>query len=228
MLDIKQNLENVRNRIHNAENEYEREAGSVSLIAVSKTKPIELIQAAVEAGQTLFGENYVQEAVHKIEQINNPSLEWHFLGPIQSNKTRIIAANFAWVHSVDRLKIAQRLNEQRPDNLPKLNICLQVNISEEETKSGVSASELSALVDSVLGLSNITLRGFMVIPQKSMSLEEQRKPFAAMRKAKKGIEKQFDIKLDTLSMGMSADLEAAIAEGASHVRIGTDIFGARD
>jgi len=228
MLDIKQHLENVRNRIHIAEKKYGRETGSVSLIAVSKTKPIELIQAAVEVEQRLFGENYVQEAVHKIEGMNNPSLEWHFLGPIQSNKTRVIAANFAWVHSVDRLKIAQRLNEQRPVSLPKLNICLQVNISEEETKSGVEVNELSALVDSILGLPNITLRGFMVIPQKSTSLEEQRKPFAAMRKAKESIEQQFDIKLDTLSMGMSADLEAAIAEGASHVRIGTDIFGARD
>jgi len=228
MLDIKQNLENVRNRIHIAEKKYGREAGSVSLIAVSKTKPIEFIQAAVEAGQSLFGENYVQEAVHKIEQMDNPSLQWHFLGPIQSNKTRVIAANFAWVHSVDRLKIAQRLNEQRSEELPKLNICLQVNISEEETKSGAIVNELSALVDSVLGLPNIRLRGFMVIPQKSTSLEEQRKPFAAMRKAKEDIEQQFDIKLDTLSMGMSADLEAAIAEGASHVRIGTDIFGARD
>lgn len=228
MLDIKQNLQNVRNRIHVAEKTYGRESDSVNLIAVSKTKPVEYIQSAIEAGQALFGENYVQEAVHKIEQINNPSLEWHFLGPIQSNKTRVIAANFTWVHSVDRLKIAQRLSEQRPEGLPKLNICLQVNISEEDTKSGIKVNELSTLVDSVLGLDNIALRGFMVIPRKSTSLEEQRKPFAAMRKAKEDIEKQFDIKLDTLSMGMSADLEAAIAEGASHVRIGTDIFGARD
>jgi len=228
MLDIKQNLENVRNRIRKAESEYGREADAVSLIAVSKTKPVELIQAAIDVGQVIFGENYVQEAVQKIEQINNPALEWHFLGPIQSNKTRVIAANFAWVHSVDRLKIAQRLNEQRSKNLPKLNVCLQVNISEEDTKSGINVNELSSLVESVLGLSNIELRGFMVIPQKSSSLEEQRKPFAAMRQAKEDIEQQFNITLDTLSMGMSADLEAAIAEGASHVRIGTDIFGARE
>ena len=225
---IRQNLENVHERIHIAEKQYGREAGSVQLIAVSKTKPVELIQAAIDAGQRLFGENYVQEAVSKVEQVNNEALQWHFLGPIQSNKTKIIAANFSWVHSVDRLKIAQRLSEQRPENLPKLNICLQVNISEEETKSGVKVNELNQLVESVLALPNIHLRGFMAIPQKSSSLEEQRKPFSAMRQVKENIEQKFDLKLDVLSMGMSADLEAAIAEGASHVRIGTDIFGARE
>ena len=229
---IRQNLENVHERIHIAEKQYGREAGSVQLIAVSKTKPVELIQAAIDAGQRSFGENYVQEAVSKVEKVGlkvkNETLQWHFLGPIQSNKTKVIAANFSWVHSVDRLKIAQRLSEQRPENLPKLNICLQVNISEEETKSGVKVNELNQLVESVLALPNIHLRGFMAIPQKSSSLEEQRKPFSAMRQVKENIEQKFDLKLDVLSMGMSADLEAAIAEGASHVRIGTDIFGARE
>ena len=228
MLDIKHNLENVRNRIRNAELVYGRPSGSIKLIAVSKTKPVEAIASAIDVEQRLFGENYVQEAISKIEQINDSTLEWHFLGPIQSNKTRVIAANFSWVHSVDRLKIAQRLSEQRPKDLSALNICLQVNISDELTKSGVRLIELEELVKAVLALPNIKLRGFMAIPQKSSTLEEQRKPFCAMRIAKEQIEQKFDIALDTLSMGMSADLEAAIAEGASHVRIGTDIFGKRD
>lgn len=225
---IRQKLEKVHERIRIAEKKYDRESGSVQLIAVSKTKPVELILSAIDAGQRQFGENYVQEAVSKIEEINNNDLQWHFLGPIQSNKTRLIATNFSWVHSVDRLKIAQRLSEQRPENLLKLNICLQVNISDEETKSGVKVNELNKLVESVLALPNIHLRGFMAIPQKSSSLDEQRKPFRDMRITKEKIEQQFDLTLDTLSMGMSADLEAAIAEGASHVRIGTDIFGARE
>lgn len=227
MLDIEGNLKNVRDRIRLAENKYQREAGSVQLVAVSKTKPDEAIQSAVLAGQSVFGENYVQEAVDKIERFNNAALEWHFIGPIQSNKTKSISNNFAWVHSVDRLKIARRLNEQRSEALPRLNICLQVNVSEEMTKSGLSVSALNAVVESVLVLPMLKLRGLMVIPHKSSSFDDQRKPFCALKNLKEDIEQRFEVTLDTLSMGMSADLEAAIAEGASHVRIGTDIFGSR-
>lgn len=227
MLDIEGNLKNVRDRIRLAENKYQREAGSVQLVAVSKTKPDEAIQSAVLAGQSVFGENYVQEAVDKIERFNNAALEWHFIGPIQSNKTKLISNNFAWVHSVDRLKIARRLNEQRSEALPRLNICLQVNVSEEMTKSGLSASALNGVVESVLVLPMLKLRGLMVIPHKSSNFDDQRKPFCALKNLKEDIEQRFGVTLDTLSMGMSADLEAAIAEGASHVRIGTDIFGSR-
>lgn len=228
MSEIQENLDNVKNRIHIAEEKYQRNQGEVRLIAVSKTKPLADIQLAIDAGQFVFGENYVQEAVDKIEAINNEAIEWHFLGPIQSNKTRLIANHFAWVHSVDRLKIAQRLNDQRSPDLPLLNICLQVNISQEETKSGVDIDALIPLVESVLLLPNLSLRGFMVIPEKMEGLVAQRKPFYQISQLKENIEQRLSITLDTLSMGMSADLEAAVAEGASHVRIGTDIFGARN
>ncbi len=228
MLDIERNLRNVRHRIRLAENKYQREAGSVQLVAVSKTKPDVSIQSALLAGQCVFGESYVQEAVDKIDRFNNAALEWHFIGPVQSNKTKLISNHFAWVHSVDRLKIAQRLNEQRSETLPRLNICLQVNLSEETTKSGLPVQALNALVESILILPMLNLRGLMVIPHQSSSFEDQRKPFRALKELKEGIEQRFGITLDTLSMGMSADLEAAIAEGASHVRIGTDIFGSRN
>jgi len=228
MLDIEHNLKTVRERINMAESKYHRPPNSVKLIAVSKTKPVEAVLSAIELGQTVFGENYVQEAIAKIEQINQSALEWHFLGPIQSNKTRLIANSFNWVHSVDRLKIAQRLNEHRDKNLPKLNICLQVNISQEESKAGVLEKELNELLEAVLELSQLNVRGFMAIPRKTVEFEEQRQVFRNLRQLKERAENELGVEFDTLSMGMSADLEAAIAEGATHVRVGTDIFGARN
>ena len=199
----------------------------VQLLAVSKTKPIEMIQALAKQGQTAFGENYLQEALTKISI--EPKLDWHFIGPIQSNKTKAIAENFAWVHSVDRLKIATRLNNQRPDKLPKLNILLEVNISNEESKAGFLASEIVDIAKQINQLPNLILRGLMSIPIKATTQEEQRKPFKKMQQLLVKCQQEIvDNKMDTLSMGMSADLEAAIMEGATIIRVGSDIFGARN
>ena len=228
MLDVVNNLKKVEKRIRQAEQDYSREPGSVILLAVSKTKPVEDVENAIDAGQRRFGESYVQEAVDKIHQIARDDIEWHFIGPIQSNKTRLIAESFSWVHSVDRLKIAQRLNDQRPASLAALNICLQVNVSGEETKSGVSLNELPGLIEAIIKLPNIKLRGLMAIPAKSGFLDEQRGAFSQLRESLTQLNQQFSIEMDVLSMGMSNDLEAAIAEGATIVRIGSDIFGARN
>ena len=199
----------------------------VQLLAVSKTKPIEMIQALAKQGQTAFGENYLQEALTKISI--EPKLDWHFIGPIQSNKTKAIAENFAWVHSVDRLKIATRLNNQRPDKLPKLNILLEVNISNEESKAGFLASEIVDIAKQINQLPNLILRGLMSIPIKATAQEEQRKPFKKMQQLLVKCQQEIvDNKMDTLSMGMSADLEAAIMEGATIIRVGSDIFGRRN
>jgi len=227
MLDVVNHLHQVRSRIQRAEQACDRQPGSVALLAVSKTKPVDAIQAAVAAGQRRFGESYVQEAVDKIQQIANDDIEWHFIGPIQSNKTRLIAENFSWVHSVDRLKIAQRLSDQRPLGLAPVNICLQVNVSAEASKSGITPDKLPGLVEAVLKLPNIKLRGLMAIPAKSSSENAQCEAFRKLSDSLKKINQQFSINLDTLSMGMSNDLEAAIAEGATMVRVGSDIFGAR-
>lgn len=217
----------VQNRIHQACLNAKRPPESVRLLAVSKTKPIEDIVTLAENGQTCFGENYVQESLLKIAQC--PGLEWHFIGPIQSNKTKPIAEHFDWVHSVDRLKIAQRLSRQRPENLAPLNILLEVNISEEPSKAGFTPEEVVAVAQQIADLPNLTLRGLMAIPQKAEDFEAQRVPFALMRGLLQALQKQDpNAPLDTLSMGMSADLEAAIMEGATIVRIGTDIFGARN
>lgn len=217
----------VQNRIEEACKKTGRDINSVQLLAVSKTKPLEDIQTLASNGQKAFGENYVQEALLKIEA--EPQLEWHFIGPIQSNKTKHIAAHFNWVHSVDRLKIAQRLNDQRPANSEPLNILLEVNISREESKAGLTEEEVMQTALQIREMPNLRLRGLMAIPQKAESYDEQRKPFAAMQTLLKKLKQAHpDWQLDTLSMGMSADLEAAIAEGATIVRIGTDIFGARD
>ncbi len=228
MLDVNANLKLVRNRIKKAEERFGREPGSVQLVAVSKTKTIELIKQAIAAGQIVFGESYIQEAVEKIQQLNNTSLQWHFIGPIQSNKTRLIAENFEWVHGVDRLKIAQRLSEQRSDKLPDLSVALQVNVSEESTKAGVSLSELPGLIESVMKLPKINLRGFMAIPGRENDFQEQRKPFKLLKDTLVEMNQHFGLNMDTLSIGMSGDLEAAIAEGATLVRVGTDIFGERE
>lgn len=226
-MNYQANLEQVTHRIRAAEQRFKRSEGSVKLLAVSKTKPIEAVNALAELGQTAFGENYLQESLDKIAQ--RPDLEWHFIGPIQSNKTRPIAEHFNWVHSVDRLKIAQRLSSQRPPELPALNILLQVNISQENTKSGFSPQELLEQVEQVIQLPNLVLRGLMSIPKAEIAFGQQRVALAKMFdlfqqvKAKLGTPD-----FDTLSMGMSGDLEAAIAEGSTMVRIGTDLFGARN
>ncbi|WP_029933725.1 YggS family pyridoxal phosphate-dependent enzyme [Thiomicrospira pelophila] len=226
-MNYQANLEQVTHRIRAAEQRFKRSEGSVKLLAVSKTKPIEAVNALAELGQTAFGENYLQESLDKIAQ--RPDLEWHFIGPIQSNKTKPIAEHFNWVQSVDRLKIAQRLSRQRPPELPALNILLQVNISQEDTKSGFSPQELLEQVEQVTQLPNLVLRGLMAIPKAETEFDQQRAALAEMF----DLFQQVKLKLrtpdfDTLSMGMSGDLEAAIAEGSTMVRIGTDLFGARN
>lgn len=224
MQKIDDKLKKVTERIHQAALSAGRNPQSVHLVAVSKTQSAEVLVDAYQAGQRLFGENYLQEALDKQKDLANlTGIEWHFIGPIQSNKTRAIAEHFAWVHSVDRLKIAERLNDQRPPHLPPLNICIQINVDDEATKSGVSFAELPALVEAITQLSNLKLRGLMTIPSADNSLEQQALAFRKLAKAKS----RYDF-MDTLSMGMSADLEIAIAEGATHVRVGTDIFGARN
>ena len=228
MLDLAENLNKVNARIRLAEAKYQRAVNSVHLLAVSKTKPLEMILALADAGQKMFGESYVQEAVDKISKAGHSDLEWHFIGPIQSNKTKLIAANFSWVHSVDRVKIAQRLSDQRPRQLPDLNICIQVNISGEQSKSGVSVAEVPDLIQTIAGLPRLTVRGLMAIPLRTTDFDEQRVAFRQLKLLQQQLNQQHNYHLDTLSMGMSADLEAAIAEGATHVRVGTDLFGARE
>jgi pyridoxal phosphate enzyme (YggS family) len=198
----------------------------VALLAVSKTQPAAVIAALAAAGQRQFGENYLQEALEKIEALRQLDLEWHFIGPLQSNKTRGIAENFAWVHSLDRLKLAQRLSEQRPDTLPALNICLQVNISDEASKRGLNAVELADVAHAVAELPRLRLRGLMAIPAPSTDFVAQRGSFTHLRELQATLIAT-GVELDTLSMGMSDDLEAAIAEGATIVRVGTAIFGPR-
>ncbi len=203
----------------------------MQLLAVSKTFGPDAVIAAADAGQRAFGENYLQEAFDKQRAVQalRPDLvlDWHFIGPIQSNKTRPVAEHFSWVHTVDREKIARRLSEQRPSHLPPLNICLQVNVSGEQSKSGVTPAELPALVQAVASLPQLRLRGLMAIPEPADDAEQQRKPFAQLRVLQQQLS-ALGIQTDTLSMGMSADMPAAIAEGATIVRIGTAIFGKRD
>ncbi len=222
---IAERLEAVRSRITRAEREAGRPEASVSLIAVSKTQPAAALREAILAGQRHFGENYLREALVKQADLDDvPGLIWHFIGPVQSNKTAAIAAHFDWVHSVDRLKIAQRLSEQRPEGLAPLNICLQVNVSDEMSKSGVRLADLPRLATQVENLPRLRLRGLMAIPAPSHDPERQRVPFRALRQAMASLDRAG---LDTLSMGMSDDLEAAIEEGARFVRIGTAVFGPR-
>jgi len=224
MNDIKQRLAKIKSQIRHAEMAAGREKGSVQLLAVSKTKPATDIAIAYQAGQRHFGESYLQEALKKQQELAAFDISWHFIGPIQSNKTKPIAAHFSWVHSVDRLKIAKRLSEQRPAHLPALNICLQVNISAEITKSGVTLAELPQLIKQVCNLPNIKLRGVMAIPESEADYESQRQPYRLLYQTVK----QLDMtELDTFSFGMTGDLKAAIAEGSTIVRIGTALFGAR-
>lgn len=226
-MSIAYHLQKVFQRINNAVSQNSHITHPVTLLAVSKTHKISKIEEAFAAGQHDFGESYLQEAVEKIQALKDYSICWHFIGPIQSNKTAKIAVYFDWVHSIDRLKIAQRLSRQRPENLKPLNICLQVNISAENHKSGVKPEQLSELMVEIQSLSGVKLRGLMCIPAKTDNFKQQREAFHKVYLLFKQLQSQFP-DLDTLSMGMSADLEAAIAEGSTMVRIGTDIFGARN
>jgi pyridoxal phosphate enzyme (YggS family) len=225
------NLQAVEATITDAVKASERTRNDVQLLAVSKTFPAQAVLDAMAAGQMAFGENYLQEALDKIASVAqaqpDAAVEWHFIGPIQSNKTRPIAASFAWVHTVERLKIAQRLSEQRPPELGPLNICLQVNISGEASKSGASPEELPALAREVAQLPNLRLRGLMAIPEPTTDVAEQRAAFARVRALFDALRAD-GLALDTLSMGMSGDLAPAIAEGATIVRVGSAIFGKRD
>lgn len=214
-------------RVRLAAEKSQRTAGDIQVLAVSKTHPAEAIRAAYEAGLDHIGESYLQEALAKIEQLRDLPLTWHFIGPIQSNKTRAIAENFAWVHSVERGKIARRLNEHRPREMPRLQICLQVNISQEQSKSGASPAELPELVNEILQLPRLQLRGLMAIPAPSEDPAQQRAAFAALRRTLQDLQ-VLAPEMDTLSMGMSGDLEAAIAEGSTIVRVGSGIFGRRN
>jgi len=222
---ITDNLKKIRLQIRNAEEAAHRNPGSVLLVAVSKTKSAQAIVEAYQAGQRHFGENYVQEAVAKQRELGAFAMTWHFIGPIQSNKTRLIAGHFDWVHSVDSLKIAKRLSEQRPDFLPPLNICLQVNISDEDSKSGISLAELPELCGQVAQLPRLNLRGVMAIPEPAMDFAAQRQPYRKLYRAVQELE--LGKPMDAYSYGMSGDLEAAIREGATMVRIGTALFGGR-
>ncbi|WP_312959745.1 YggS family pyridoxal phosphate-dependent enzyme [Stutzerimonas nitrititolerans] len=223
MSTIANNIAKVAARIREAAQAAGRDPDTVGLLAVSKTQPAEAIREANGAGLSDFGENYLQEALEKQARLADLALTWHFIGPIQSNKTRAIAEHFDWVHSVDRLKIAQRLSEQRPTELPPLNVCLQVNVSGEASKSGCAPQDVAELARTIATLPNLRLRGLMAIPEPTDDRAEQHAAFARLRQ----LQQALALELDTLSMGMSQDLEAAIAEGATWVRIGTALFGAR-
>lgn len=224
MSTIADNIASVAARIAAAANAAGRDESSIQLLAVSKTKPAAALREAYAAGIRDFGENYLQEALGKQLELVDLPLTWHFIGPIQSNKTRAIAEHFDWVHSVDRLKIAQRLSEQRPAELPPLNICIQVNVSGEASKSGCAPADLPALATAIAQLPRLRLRGLMAIPEPTDERAAQDAAFAAVRQ----LQEQLNLDLDTLSMGMSHDLESAIDQGATWVRIGTALFGARD
>jgi pyridoxal phosphate enzyme (YggS family) len=230
-MPITQNIQQVSALIAQAARGVGRDPASVMLLAVSKTFGPEAVIEAAEAGQRAFGENYLQEAIDKQQAVQSQrpdlTLEWHFIGPIQSNKTRPVAEHFDWAHAVDREKIARRLSEQRPAHLPPLNVCLQVNVSGEASKGGVTPEELPALAQVVATLPNLKLRGLMAIPEPADDDEAQRKPFVLMRELQQQLA-AMGIVTDTLSMGMTADMQAAIAEGATIVRIGTAIFGKRN
>jgi pyridoxal phosphate enzyme (YggS family) len=230
MATIGANLQAVKERIARAAELAGRDPGTISLIAVSKTHPLEAIEAALAAGQRAFGENYVQEALEKMRALaERPEarvIEWHMIGPLQSNKTRVVAESFAWVHSIEREKIAERLSEQRPAALAPLNVLLQVNVSGEASKSGIAPEEVAPLARRVAALPRLRLRGLMAIPEATHDVALQRARFRSLRELFGRLRAE-GLELDTLSMGMSDDMEAAVAEGATMLRIGTAIFGAR-
>lgn len=227
VINIAKNINQIQKKMAEFCHIYSSSSHSVQLLAVSKTKSAELIKQAYESGQTDFGENYLQEALLKISQLSSLNISWHYIGSIQSNKTRDLARHFQWVDSVDRIKIARRLSEQRNPELPPLNICLQVNPDNETSKSGISLEQLPQLAQEVALLPNLTLRGLMAIPVKADTLQQQRAIFKPVHDAFIQLNAS-GLNLDTLSMGMSNDMEAAIAEGATIVRIGTAIFGDRE
>ncbi|MFH0259060.1 YggS family pyridoxal phosphate-dependent enzyme [Vibrio mediterranei] len=231
MTSIQQNIELITSQIAEAEQKCGRAQGDVQLLAVSKTKPIEAILDACQAGQRRFGENYVQEGVSKVahfnEQHGDIDIEWHFIGPIQSNKTRPVAEHFDWVHTVDRAKIAQRLNDQRPEGMQPIQVLIQVNTSSEASKSGVDSEQVLELAQLISSLPNLTLRGVMSIPENVSDYQSQFIAFKALAEVKILLAEKYP-QVDTLSMGMSGDMEAAIEAGSTIVRIGTAIFGARD
>jgi len=223
MATISDNLQVVRERIARAARAAGRDPVSVTLLAVSKSQPVARIEEARAAGHKAFGENYVQEALEKMDAL--PGLEWHLIGPLQSNKTHLAAERFAWVHTLEREKIARRLSEQRPAGLPPLNVLIQVNVSGEATKSGVAVEAIAALARAIAPLPRLRLRGLMAVPEPTLDVALQRKRFRTVKAAFENLKDEFG--LDSLSMGMSDDMEAAIAEGATLVRIGSAIFGAR-
>lgn len=225
-MDIAVNIKKIKKHIRVCEKKYNREAGSVKLLAVSKGQDVGKITAAIEAQQFCFGENYLQEALEKIAYFNQLSIEWHFIGSIQSNKTKDIAENFSWVHSIDREKIAQRLHEQRPAHLVPLNVCVEVNMDNESNKSGVNINEVKMLVEKITPLHRLRFRGLMVIPRVQ---ENKLAPLEAFEKVAVLAQqlRQVGFPVDTLSMGMSADYEMAIAAGSTLVRVGTALFGRR-
>lgn len=227
MSSIANNLHTVEKKLSLAAEKAQRQRGEITLLAVSKTQPASALREAYDCGQRHFGENYLQESLDKIELLRDLDIVWHFIGPIQSNKTRPIAEKFAWVHSVDRLKIAQRLSTQRLFDSAPLNICIQVNISAEESKSGCSVDEVEKLADEISKLPNLRLRGLMAIPAASKDSSELETTFARMQSLLDTL-RQKHPEMDTLSMGMSADMDSAIANGATIVRIGTAIFGPRN
>jgi PLP dependent protein len=226
MNTIAERLFALRQAVADTAQQYGRASDTVHILAISKTHPSNALREALAAGQHEFGENYVQEALDKIRELAPTPARWHFVGPTQSNKTQAVAAHFDWVHSVDRWKIAERLHAQRPDTLPPLNVCLQVNISEEDSKSGVAPSKVAALAEQIAGLSRLRLRGLMAIPAPLSAFDDQRRTFARLRDLQEQLITA-GFPLDTLSMGMSADWPAAIAEGATIIRLGTAIFGER-
>lgn len=226
MTTISANLQAVRARIAAAAELAGRAVEDIRLLAVSKTFPPERLREAAEAGQRAFGENYVQEGLAKIDALGDLGLEWHFIGPLQSNKTRPVAEHFAWVHGIDRLKIAERLAEARGAERPALQVCIQVNVSGEASKSGVSPGDTAALAHGLAALPNLRLRGLMAIPEPTDDMALARQRFAALRALRDALNRE-GLALDTLSMGMSHDLEAAILEGATIVRVGSAIFGER-
>ncbi len=231
MSTIQHNLDAINGELRTFETKFGRASGSVQLLAVSKTKPIQAIEQAIAVGQLAFGENYVQEGVDKIKYFNehytDKSLQWHFIGPIQSNKTKLIAENFDWVHSVDREKIARRLNDQRPDNLPPLQVLIQVNTSGEQSKSGINAEQVIELANFIHSQPKLELRGLMSIPANVSDYQQQLSAFTALKDLKQLLNSTIN-SVDTLSMGMSGDMQAAVEAGSTMVRIGTAIFGARD
>ena len=226
-MSIIENINNLRNKISVTEKRFKRRKSSVSLLAVSKTRSIETIIAAISQGQLHFGENYCQEAVAKIEAINNPNLIWHFIGPIQSNKTKQISSYFDWVHTIDRIKIARLLNEQRPMNLTPLNVCIQINISYENSKSGITLDNVDGFIRELEQFKRLKVRGLMSLPAPVSSFDEQRIPFSILKRKLQEL-KMSRPGIDTLYIGTSEDMTAAIAEGATIVRIGTALFGPRN